>query len=67
MSDKLFAGLYRSTLENGQFLKWLSSPGLRIERSVSTGQASPESFWYDQPGGEWVLQPRQDPQSGGKQ
>ncbi|MHB8801619.1 MAG: cupin domain-containing protein, partial [Rhodocyclaceae bacterium] len=27
----------------------------RIERIVSTGQASPEGFWYDQPRDEWVL------------
>ena len=29
--------------------------GLRIERIVSTGQASPEGFWYDQEQHEWVL------------
>ncbi|UBM23469.1 cupin [Pseudomonas sp. p1(2021b)] len=33
----------------------LRRPGLRIERIVSTGQASPPGFWYDQPEGEWVL------------
>ncbi|MEN3354054.1 MAG: cupin 2 protein [Betaproteobacteria bacterium] len=33
----------------------LSRPGLTIERIVSTGQASPPDFWYDQPHGEWVL------------
>jgi cupin 2 domain-containing protein len=33
----------------------LSRPGLRIERIVSRGQASPTGFWYDQPDGEWVL------------
>lgn len=26
----------------------LQQPGLRIERIVSQGQASPEGFWYDQ-------------------
>ena len=30
-------------------------PGLRLERIVSLGQASPPGFWYDQPEGEWVL------------
>jgi len=30
-------------------------PGLRIERIVSTGQASPEGHWYDQESDEWVL------------
>lgn len=30
-------------------------PGLRIERIVSTGQATPEGQWYDQDTDEWVL------------
>ena len=29
--------------------------GLRIERIVSQGQASPDGFWYDQEEHEWVL------------
>jgi cupin 2 domain-containing protein len=29
-------------------------PGLRIERIVSCGQASPPGFHYDQPHAEWV-------------
>jgi cupin 2 domain-containing protein len=33
----------------------LSRPGLRIERIVSWGQASPAGFWYDQAESEWVL------------
>jgi cupin 2 domain-containing protein len=33
----------------------LTRPGLRIERIVSWGQASPPGFWYDQPEAEWVL------------
>ena len=33
----------------------LTRPGLRIERIVSRGQASPPGFWYDQAEGEWVL------------
>ena len=33
----------------------LSVPGLRIERIVSLGHASPEGFWYDQDADEWVL------------
>ncbi|SFL67170.1 cupin domain-containing protein [Methylobacterium pseudosasicola] len=31
-----------------------TAPGLRIERIVSTGQASPPGFHYDQPHAEWV-------------
>ena len=33
----------------------LTRPGLRIERIVSLGQASPPGFWYDQDEGEWVV------------
>jgi cupin 2 domain-containing protein len=32
-----------------------SRSGLRIERIVSHGQASPPGFWYDQDETEWVL------------
>ncbi len=31
------------------------SENIRIERIVSTGQASPENFWYDQDESEWVV------------
>ena len=33
----------------------LTRPGLRIERIVSRGQATPPGFWYDQGEGEWVV------------
>lgn len=33
----------------------LDRPGLRIERIVSRGHASPPGFWYDQPRDEWVV------------
>jgi len=33
----------------------LTSTNVRIERIVSSGQASPPGFWYDQPQAEWVL------------
>ncbi|MFK0310176.1 cupin domain-containing protein [Pseudomonas sp. NPDC090233] len=33
----------------------LQRPGMRIERIVSCGQASPAGFWYDQAEGEWVI------------
>jgi len=29
--------------------------GVRIERIISTGQASPPGFWYDQPDDEFVV------------
>lgn len=31
------------------------SPHVRIEQIISTGQASPEGFWYDQDESEWVM------------
>ena len=50
----LFAGV---APESGseQISELLSRPGLRIERIVSQGQASPPGFWYDQAQAEWVL------------
>ena len=30
-------------------------PGVMVERIVSTGQASPPGFWYDQDWTEWVV------------
>ena len=33
----------------------LERPGVMIERILSTGQASPPGFWYDQNWSEWVL------------
>jgi cupin 2 domain-containing protein len=42
VSDELFTTLCRAG-------------GLRIERIVSEGQASPDGFWYDQAEHEWVV------------
>jgi len=42
-------------LEAEQTTALVASENLRIERIVSTGQASPVGFWYDQPWTEWVL------------
>lgn len=41
--------------DNEIFTELLAQPGLRIERIVSTGQCSPDGFWYDQAEGEWVV------------
>ena len=38
-----------------QVERLIDSPDLRIERIVSTGQASPPGFWYDQPDDEFVV------------
>ncbi|NLN12339.1 MAG: cupin domain-containing protein [Acidobacteria bacterium] len=37
------------------FANLFTAPGLRIERIVSHGHASPDGFWYDQGWEEWVL------------
>ena len=41
--------------EDERFDTLLDRPGVRIERIVSTGQASPPGFWYDQAHDEWVV------------
>jgi cupin 2 domain-containing protein len=38
-----------------QFDRLVDGPNLRIERIVSTGQASAPGFWYDQPDDEFVV------------
>lgn len=55
MSGNLFADLpaLPEAAERMEIL--LARPGLRIERIVSTGQASPPGFWYEQADAEWVL------------
>jgi cupin 2 domain-containing protein len=50
----LFADLPGARLEEERLSEILARPRLRIERIVSTGQASPPGFWYDQPWDEWV-------------
>ncbi|HEX5328286.1 MAG TPA: cupin domain-containing protein [Acetobacteraceae bacterium] len=52
--DNLLAALPGGAMQE-QFTAILSSPHVRIERIVSTGQSSPPGFWYDQDWDEWVL------------
>lgn len=54
----LLEGLPRAlaTADGNEIFETLAeTAGARVERIVSTGQASPEGFWYDQPGDELVL------------
>lgn len=37
------------------FENLLEDKDVRIERIISSGQSSPEDFWYDQSEDEWVL------------
>ncbi|MGB9098851.1 cupin domain-containing protein [Erwinia sp.] len=55
--SNLFSQLPDQALKGGEetFETLLSEPHLRVERIVSTGQASPPDFWYCQPQGEWVI------------
>ena len=56
MSDQgnLFAGVDANAADE-RFDALLTRPNLRIERIVSTGQASAPGHWYDQPQTEWVV------------
>jgi cupin 2 domain-containing protein len=53
-AGKLFDGL-PERLPEENFLTLLDQPGFRLERIVSTGQATPAGEWYDQPQPEWVI------------
>ena len=44
-----------TSLDEEQIDELLRTPDLRIERIVSTGQASAKTFWYDQAEHEWVI------------
>ncbi|SDB48267.1 cupin domain-containing protein [Bauldia litoralis] len=52
--ENIFHGV-KARLDEEEITELLSRPGIRIERIVSTGQASPPDFWYDQPNDEWVI------------
>jgi cupin 2 domain-containing protein len=53
-SGNLFADLPEHA-ESEQVATLLAAPAARIERIVSTGQASPPGQWYDQDWAEWVV------------
>jgi cupin 2 domain-containing protein len=55
MAGNLFADLSAAPEAAERMEALLARPGLRIERIVSSGQASPPGFWYDQIDAEWVL------------
>jgi cupin 2 domain-containing protein len=56
MVTNLFRDLPGNTQEGKEetFELLLAQPDIRIERIISTGQASPPGFWYSQPQSEWV-------------
>ena len=55
MAGNLFADLPLAPEAAERLETLLAQPGLRIERIVSNGQASPPGFWYEQVEAEWVL------------
>jgi cupin 2 domain-containing protein len=52
--ENLFDGI-PDNLPDELFTRLHQAKGLRIERIVSQGQASPAGFWYDQEESEWVV------------
>ena len=55
MPANLFAHLPPLNSTDEEFTPLLDEPGLIVQRIVSTGQASPPGFWYEQTDAEWVL------------
>ena len=55
LHGNLFTAPAHASGPGESFEELLSRPGFRVERIVSTGQASPPGFWYDQDVAEWVL------------
>ena len=53
VAGNLFADLAPALEE--QFATLAAGGQVRIERIVSSGQASPPGFWYDQDEAEWVV------------
>ena len=50
----LFADI-PGALPDELFEELMADKGIKIERIVSKGHASPDGFWYDQSENEWVL------------
>ena len=53
-SGNIFANV-PAHLDEEEITILAENPGARIERIVSTGQASPPGFWCDQDRTEWVI------------
>jgi len=54
-AGNLFADVSTASAGEEAFSEIFAQPGLKIERIVSQGQASPPEFWYDQAWNEWVI------------
>ena len=51
----LFVDVSAGSSGEEAFSEIFARPGLKIERIISQGQASPPEFWYDQAWNEWVI------------
>jgi cupin 2 domain-containing protein len=54
-AGNLFADISAASAGGEAFCEIFARPGLKIERIISQGQASPPEFWYDQAWNEWVI------------
>ncbi len=54
-AGNLFADVSAASATEEAFSEIFAQPGLKIERIISQGQASPPEFWYDQAWNEWVI------------
>ena len=54
-TGNLFADLSSVSAGEEKFTELFAKRGLKIERIVSHGHASPPGFWYDQALNEWVI------------
>lgn len=54
MINNIISDIPRGAAEE-QVIELMAREGVRIERIVSNGQASPPGFWYEQPLAEWVV------------
>jgi len=55
MSGNLFTDPGNAAQSQEHVEELLCRSGFAVERIVSTGQASPPGFWYDQETAEWVV------------
>jgi cupin 2 domain-containing protein len=54
-AGNIFAGIRADSHGNEDLSEILVRPGLKLERIVSRGHASPPGFWYEQAWNEWVI------------
>ena len=53
--NSIYAQIPSAVKDKEIFEELLKHDNIRIERICSSGQVSPEGFWYDQDENEWVI------------